>query len=301
MVNRAGTTFAFRVGEETGASTADITRAYTVARDVFDLRSIWAASHALDNRVAADVQIALLLDARKLVERATRWLLRNRRQPIDIAAAVAFFAPGAAALSRSLPELLASSEREVLVRKAGELERAGVPAELAVRVAGLEPLLSALDIVEVAAATELEVESVAAAYFALGAKLDLEWLRAAISDLPREDRWQTLARAALRDDLYASQRQLTTDVLRARPSAPVSDQIEAWQAENRQAVERCHAALRDIKVGGVYDVTTLSVAVREIRSLSGPGTPLVPAAELPGDGRPHESGAARAPADPGPV
>jgi glutamate dehydrogenase len=300
MVNRSGITFAFRVGAETGASAADITRAYTVARDVFDLRSIWAAIHALDNRVSADVQVALLLEARKLVDRATRWLLHNRRQPLDIAAAVAFFAPGAAALSRALPELLASSDRDDLVRKADELERAGVPPDVAARVAGLEPLLSALDIVEVAAATGLETEKVAAAYFAVGAKLDLQWLRERIAELPREDRWQTLARAALRDDLFASQRQLTTEVLRAHPSAPVADQIKAWESENRVVAERCQTALHDIKMGGLYNVTTLSVAIREVRSLCEPGTPLAPVTELPGDGRGRGAGAELAPAGPEP-
>jgi glutamate dehydrogenase len=293
MVNRAGITFAFRVGAETGASAADITRAYTVARDVFDLRSIWAASHALDNGVAADVQIALLLDARRLVERATRWLLRNRRQPLDIAAAVDFFAPGVAALSRALPELLPPSERDELLRKAGELERAGVPSEFAARIAGLGPLLSALDIVEVAAATGLEPEDVAAAYFAVGAKLDLQWLRERIAELPREDRWQTLARAALRDDLFASQRQLTTEVLRARPSAPVAERIETWEAANGVVAERCQAALRDIRMGGLYNVTTLSVAVREVRSLSEAGNLLTPVTATPGDGRRRGSGVER--------
>ncbi len=242
----------------------------------------------------------ILLDARKLLERATRWLLRNRRQPLDIAAAVAFFAPGVSTLSRALPALLASSDRDALVGKADGLQRAGVPPDLAARVAGLEPLLSGLDIVEVAAATGLETDKVAAAHFAVGAKLDLQWLRERIADLPREDRWQTLARAALRDDLYASQRQLTTEVLRAHPSASVADQINAWEAENRVVAERCQTALHDIKMAGLYNVTTLSVAIREIRSLCEPGTPLAPVTELPGDGRGRGTGAELAPAGPEP-
>ncbi len=296
MVNRAGITFAFRVGAETGASAADVTRAYTVARDVFDLRSIWAASQALDNRVAAAVQVAVLLEARKLVERATRWLLHNRRQPLDIAATVAFFAPGVEALRRAVPELLDSAGRETLDRKVAELERAGVPADLATRTAVLDPLLSALDIVEVAAATGLETEEVAAAYFTLGTKLDLQWLRERIGDLPRADRWETLARAALRDDLYALHRQLTTEILSARTSAPVSERVEAWEADNRIRVDRCQTALRDIRMGGLFNVTTLSVAIRELRSLSEPGTPLVPITELPatGDGAPPGGELARA-------
>jgi glutamate dehydrogenase len=303
MVNKAGITFAFRVGAETGASAADIARAYAVARDVFDLRGIWAATQALDNRVPAEVGTDLLLEGRKLLDRATRWLLHNRRRPLEIAATVDFFAPGVAALGRALPDLLAAAEREARGAQARELERAGVPSDLAARVAGLEPLLSALDIVDVAAVTALETEDVAAAYFTLGANLELGWLRDRISELPRGDRWQTLARAALRDDLYALHRRLTVDVLRTAPDAPVPSRLDAWGAENRDSAERSRSALRDIRMGGVFDLTTLSVAIREIRALVRPEADAA-AGERAGDGRAaadarRESGASAAARAPG--
>ena len=63
--------------EDTGAPPSDIARAYAVARDVFDVRSLWAEVEALDLQVAATTQIGMLLDSRRLVERATRWLLRS--------------------------------------------------------------------------------------------------------------------------------------------------------------------------------------------------------------------------------
>ena len=287
MVNRAGMTFAFRLGEETGASAAEIARAYTVARDVFDLRSFWADVEALDNVVAADTQLDLLLEGRKLVERASRWLLRNRRGQLDISATVSYFAPGAAALSRALPQLLVASERAALERTASGLEAAGIPAELAVRTAGLGQLLSALDIVDVASATVLEVEQVGAAYFALGARLDLHWLGDQIGALPRDDRWQTLARAGQREDLYAQHRQLTLDVLRGGPEdAGVEECLEAWAARNHRPLERCRQALTDIRMGGLYNLTTLSVALREIRNLTQVDAPF-PSAELLA-GRPQE-------------
>jgi glutamate dehydrogenase len=271
MVNRAGITFAFRVSGETGATVPDIVRAYTVAREVFDLRSLWADIQALDNRIPADLQLDLLLETRKLVERATRWLLSNRRQPLDVAATVAFFASGAEGLSRTLPDLIDAGERQALERQACALEEAGVPAALATRIAALESLFSALDIVEVAAVTDLPMEAVAAAYFQLGATLDLHWLRERIAALPREDRWQTLARASLRDDLYALQRDLTTEILATAGDVSLAASVTAWEAENRRAVERCREALVDIKMGGLHNLTTLSVAIREIRHLSHPG------------------------------
>src|SRR5204863_204605 len=72
LVDRAGTTFAFRIGEDTGAPPSDIARAYAIAREVFDMPRFWEDVEALDNVVAADTQLGMLLEARRLVERATR-------------------------------------------------------------------------------------------------------------------------------------------------------------------------------------------------------------------------------------
>ena len=42
-------------------------------------------------------------------------------------------------------------------------------------------------------------------HFQLGGRLDLHWLRDQIAALPRTNRWQAMARAALRDDLFAAE------------------------------------------------------------------------------------------------
>ena len=210
----------------------------------------------------------MLLKARILLERATRWLLRNRRRPIDIAATVARYAPGAAALAEALPGLLGPSELEAARAKAAALADVGVPSELAQRVAHLEALVPTFELVEIAAATELDVAVAAGVYFTLGARLELHWLRDRILDLPRETRWEAMARAALRDDVYSEQAGLTTEVLRSGPG------VERWLAENASAVERSLQVLADIRTGGTLDLARLSVAVREMRNLiHSSGTP----------------------------
>ena len=114
MVNRCGITFAFRLGEETGADDADIARAYLVAREVYGMRGTWEAIEALDNAVGADVQTSMLLETRKLVERGARWLLRNRPRPLDIARDIGHFAGGVTALRRELKNLVADSSRTAI-------------------------------------------------------------------------------------------------------------------------------------------------------------------------------------------
>jgi glutamate dehydrogenase len=269
MVNRCGTSFVFRLQEETGASSPEIARAYTAAREVFGMRDLWAQIEALDARVEARTQIRMLLDARKLVERATRWLLRNRRPPLDIAATGSYFAERTAELSGRIPELLLDGDREALERATEQLVEANVPPDLARRVATLRTMFSALDIVDVADATDHPVQTAAAVYFTLGDRLRLHWLRGHVEALPRDNRWRTLARAALRDDLYSLQAALTAEILRSVPGdLPARERIDAWVDDNREAVERVLQVLTDINASGAFDLATLSVALREIRNLT---------------------------------
>jgi glutamate dehydrogenase len=268
MVNRCGITFAYRLSEETGAPAAEISRAYAAAREIFGMRDLWSEIESLDNRVDAEVQTRMMLDARKLVERATRWLLRNRRSPLDIEATVSHFSEGAARLRERIPDLMLDGEREAARRAAERLVEADVPEDLARRAAILVPTFSALDIVDVATSTGASLEDAAAVYFTLGDRLKLHWLRGHVEALPRDNRWRTLARSALRDDLYGLQAALTAEILRGtQDGQEARERIETWIEGNRESVDRSLQVLADINASGTFDLSTLSVALREVRNL----------------------------------
>jgi len=144
-----------------------------------------------------------------------------------------------------------------------------VPADLARRVASMQTVLYVFDIVEDGAITERSQHEVMATYFGLGSQLGIDWLRDRILDLPRADRWQALARAALRDDLYMLHRALTRDaLLTAGPDDGGAEAIDVWRSRNEVAVERALSVLGDVKASGSYDTTTLPVALRELKSLA---------------------------------
>ena len=269
VLHGGGTTFAFRLHEETGAPASQIARAYACAREIFEMRPLWTEIEALDTHCDSSVQIALLLEGRRLVERASRWLLGHRPRELDIASTVRHFRPGAMTLYASITRLLAPEDAEPLARRADELRERGVPEDLATRVAALPIMFSALDIVTVADEIGLDVERVAAVHFRLGSRLGLHWLRDQIVALPRDDRWRARARAALRDDLYSIHRDLTRAVLRSAPADIEPDElVDSW-IESNPASARMLQTLGDIRGGQSYDLTTLPVAVREVRNLIG--------------------------------
>ena len=268
IVDRAGTTFAFRLAEETGAASSQLARAYAVAREVFEMRSFWSEVEGLDNKIYAGTQLDMLIEGRRLVERATRWLVRAYPQPIEIEATTAHFLPGARMLADALPGVLEGLDAEAFEHRRHELGEAGVPAALAHRVASMQSVLYVFDIVEDGLVTERSQPEVMATYFKLGSLLGIDWLRDRILELPRADRWQALARAALRDDLYRLHRSLTRDALLAAGSDNGSRSIDVWRADNEEAVERALKVLSDIKASGSYDTTTLPVALRELKGLA---------------------------------
>ena len=47
------------------------------------------------------------------------------------------------------------------------------------------------------------------------------------------------------------------------------ESLDAWFEANRAAVERAQEILGEIRAGGAFDLTTLPVALREVRNLIG--------------------------------
>jgi glutamate dehydrogenase len=268
MVNRAGTTFVFRAQEETGASPLQIARAYTLVREVFRLDDLWATIEAQDNKLPTDVQTLLYLEGRRLLDRSTRWVLQSRQASIDVAAEVHHFQAGLDALVPRVPEFLVGTEQDRLRTRVTEFTKRRVPDDLALRTAGLLDSFSLLDVVEIAAAEKRPADEVATIYFAISERIEVDQMLTRITALARGDRWTALARSALRYDLYAALAGLTTNVLTSTPSSEsATARIEAWEEANREGVTRAQSTLEEIAATDNYDLATLSVALRTIRTL----------------------------------
>jgi glutamate dehydrogenase len=267
FVNESGITCFHRLSTETGARAADVIRAQVAARAIFGAGRLDKAIAALDHRITAQMQTALRMDVRTLVERATRWLVNNRPHPVDIGAAIAQFSDGVDAVQQALADILTGREKEALEQRLKSYRAAGVPLELATAIAALPPSYAALTIVQTAAQSGVDELNVAELHFTLGQRLGLDRLLTRIIELPRDDRWQTMARAALRDDLHAVHAQLTAEVLNTDGVATKSarDVVLGWEKSN-VAVPESVKTLRSI-TGGRADLARMSVGLRVVRRL----------------------------------
>ncbi|HEY0834300.1 MAG TPA: NAD-glutamate dehydrogenase domain-containing protein, partial [Azospirillum sp.] len=266
LVNRVGPVFVKEMMEKTGMGPADVARAYTIVRDAFGLRALWTAVDALDTLVPAPAQTAMLLDTIALMERAVAWFLTTCAHPLDIAAETAAFRSGIETLAGDLDAILDPEEAGRLAARTLAYTAEGVPAELARRIAALPVLAAAPDLVRIAARTGRAVEEVAAVYFLLGRRFGLEWLRDKAGAVKADNHWQKQATAALVDDLFAHQTQLTVRVLDAagEPDARVA----AWMTQRRPVVERVEQLLSELRTQPAVDLAMLAVANRQLRGLT---------------------------------
>jgi len=270
MINRSGTTFVHRAIEETGADIAEITRAYGIVREVFGLPALWADIEALDNAVPTDAQHAGYQEIRRLIDRATRWLVDVRFPLTDVAAEIGRFASTVQGMSSRITGLLRGAELANLYAEVDRLVSLGLPRELALRLGELLNAFLLLDVVEIANASEHSAEEIAELHFALSAQFSVDDLLTAITLLPRDDRWSTLARSAVRHDVYAALSSITSAVLRSTDDAlSGEDRIAAWMQANAERVERARVTVHAALSREVVDLATLSVALRVMRGLPG--------------------------------
>jgi glutamate dehydrogenase len=280
IADHLGPGIGFRVREEVGTDIAGIARAYLAASEIFETDLLWRQIEALDNQVAAAVQIEMLGQVAEFLEQTFTAVLRSYRACLDMAALRERLHDGVAELWEAMPRPLASQDKAEFERRARHLTGGGVPLDLAQRVAGLHPMAGALDIVEVARSTETDIASTAWVYSALNHSLELDWIRRQIDALSVQTHWHLLARTKLQAALNRHRRDLTAEVLRSRKKKGSPRGIlEHWVHHNRAMLDRHEQLIAEFKAGSVFDFAILSLAVAGVGELlpsggavPGPGT-----------------------------
>ncbi|WP_297530582.1 NAD-glutamate dehydrogenase [Thalassolituus sp.] len=269
MINHMGITFVNRLGDSTGASIVDIARAYVTARDTFSLHDHWREISALDYKVPTAVQENMMAELMRLVRRATRWFLRNRRVAVDIASEVERFGTAVQHIAHNLSSTLKGDALKRWQQEFDKRREQGVPETLAAFTAGAGELYSSLGIIEAAAQSDCPVERVTQAYFGVGDHLSLNWFLRQINDLPTSNHWEAMARESFRDDLDWQQRSLTVGILKGHSDeTDLELAIEHWEKEQDILVERWGRMLEDLKSIEQTSFPMIAVALRELLDLA---------------------------------
>ncbi|OBI40442.1 NAD-glutamate dehydrogenase [Mycobacterium kyorinense] len=267
LIDISGITYAYRITEDVGVSPVDAVRTYVATDAIFGVGELWRQIRTAGLPVSLSDRMTL--DTRRLIDRAGRWLLNYRPQPLAVGAEINRFAKKVRALSPRISEWLRGDDKAIVEKEAAEFISQGASDELAYRVATGLYRYSLLDIIDIADIDDRDAAEVADTYFALMDRLGTDGLLTAVSELPRKDRWHSLARLAIRDDIYASLRALCFDVLAVgEPDESAEEKIGEWEHTSASRVERARRTLTEIYESGDKDLATLSVAARQIRRMT---------------------------------
>ena len=261
MIDRGGPTYVLRMADRTAAAPVDIARAYVTARDVFGLEPLNATIDALDNRVPGMEQVALYRAVQDLLVTRTVWFLRNVRLADGIQPIVAAYASTVAALSEHVAGMLPDAFRQALGQIAGDLEAAGVPPDLAARIAGLPALAAATDIHLVVAATGAPVADAAPVFFAVADALRIARIGRLAQALPVTDHYDGLARDRALETLAAAHRRIVVEVISA-------GSLDAWLAKRGATAASVLATVASTADSDGITLSRLTVAANLLADLA---------------------------------
>ncbi|WP_211877691.1 NAD-glutamate dehydrogenase [Pseudarthrobacter albicanus] len=268
MINLGGITFAFRAMEETSATEAAVAKAFVALREVYELDIMVAELNELPASFPTEHWSTVHLDIRRLLDRAVRWLLSQGNTARPIAEIVAEFKPLMDPMRARLLDYLRGDDH---ARVAAWLEKARgweLPEDLAHRWAELFESFVLLDIAKIVRVSPEPVEDIAHVYYTVFNRFHADSLLERITKLPRKDRWQALARAALRDDLYSTVLDMTTAVLESTPAGtPAEERLLAWEGQNIEQLGRAQSMFDEVNALEADDMASLSVALRLLRSI----------------------------------
>lgn len=213
LVNIGGITFAYRIMEEFNVGIDSVARAFIVARELFELGTAAKLHSELSPKTPLDAWFTVLRDNQRVLDRAVRWFITERGVVAGATISELLENFGSVVeMRRNLPEYLSDTSRARVRAKRDAGEAWGLPEELIVIwIRGFEGY-ALLDVIRSAADHDFEATSLAPVYFATYDRFKVDELLGLITELPRSDRWEILARQAMRGSLYETAASLALSV-----------------------------------------------------------------------------------------
>jgi glutamate dehydrogenase len=270
LINRMGPTFLKEKMKKTGASAAQIAKAYIIVRDAYALRSLWDQIEGLDNKVPAEVQLKAMREIARLSEHAVTWFLTRLGRDLDIGKDIEDFGKGIEKLRGNMDALFTPGLAETVRLRAAAGERDGLPKALAEQIALMPVLSSACDIIRISLEQKSDLIETAHTYFEVGEQFHMAWLRQQARFLPTEDHWQAEATLGLVDQLFSCQASLTVRILRdVKNSKNGHTPAEKWLDTHKDQIKQLDPLFADLRRAGTIDLPMLIIAEQRLRGLAG--------------------------------
>jgi glutamate dehydrogenase len=270
IVNLAGPVFVARMKEMSGASGAEVARAFVVAEGAFGLEALKKRIDGLDGKLPAAKQNGLYTEIAELLRRLGLWFIAHVGAKDDLGAAIALYRAGFEALRARYKDFISPEQAEEAAARIARFHTA--PPELA-RDIGLLPLLGVTpEIARLARAGGHDIFCVAKLYFGVGGLIGLDRLRLLAGRITPAEHWDRLAIRRLVDDLFAAQCALCQSLLAALSknagAAEADKALSDWAGKNADALERTKSFLAALEGSGELSIAKLTLANSQIHKLA---------------------------------
>lgn len=265
IINKGGVTFVVRMIEETGRSAAEIAHAFAAAMAVYHLRALYEGIDALDGKIGGQTQLRLYRRLQDTLRRHTAWFLRHSHFKEGLGPEIARYGEGAGFLTANLASIMTDEAKARLEEEETRLKAEGLPADLAKRIAALEPLSQALDIVRVSIETQAPIATAARIVFAIRNEFRLDELASASEALAAGDHFNRLAINASQAAIASAERALAKSVI---ATSRDDDAFLAWKKNNAAEATRVAANLAEMLNGRALTLAKLTVGVSLLRDLA---------------------------------
>lgn len=269
IVNEMGFTFIYRLQDETGAPASAIVSAYLIARTVLKMDETLNSLELLQNSISAQSMVEVQMLHIRVLRRLTRWLLRTQRRRLNIQATIDKYSGSVQTFRMILPSILSERYRVYFDKRVADFMEKGIPESMSQALATLNGMFAIFDIIEIAFKKAISIETAAAAFFAVGDYLQLDYIRLQIIGYTASNQWESLSREALRDDLDDQQRLLTDTVINEGDDFAIfAQRLKEWSSTHRGLIDRWNHLLDSFKTCNTLTYTMFFVASRDLLDLT---------------------------------
>ena len=267
VVDLMGAAFVHRLSRDTGRPPADVVRAWLVSTRLAGHRSL-LASMAAQDWLPASVAYRWLRGLGRVLNRTTRWVLANVEPDVSMAEVITGNLAGLAVLREHFGELVEGEDRRVYEVRVAEIQELGADEELAGRLITLRFLDQLLEIIRIAKESRADPLDTARTYYRVSEEVQVPWLRGAVLEAARDDRWEQRAAQALVDDLTRAHHGLVVSALRATSKGGAGTKVGRLSSAHWREVQRFRNLVEEVQSDVGMGLAGLSVAVREMTLLS---------------------------------
>ncbi|MFK7973570.1 MAG: NAD-glutamate dehydrogenase [Rickettsiaceae bacterium] len=261
LVNQLGGSVISAIKRETGGHACDIARAYEVVTAIFNLQDLWQEVSDLNTNVSTKVKVEMFSDLSKIMRRGISWFVKNIKPPIIISDTIDEFMKQTEDLIAIISKLLVGTTKTRFFSQIDYYTTAGVDKKLAKRIATLEVLVSAFDIIYISKHTGAKSQDIANIYFECGDLLHIDWLRHSCEAQINDSYWNRLSIQSLKDDFYYKQRRLVKKIV---SSNIAKTNIKSWLITNKKHASIFTDFIEDIKMQDSINLNMLILANKKL-------------------------------------